>query len=154
MSAHLLQARRMHDGLEALRAMWSAVLAALPIAPDRCLFRSTEGYNVATVLRHGTDRHGRDAEMHWQTRGYRGPPRRFAEVVYASTAAEVEASLIGARASSALIKVPDTPDAHLLVYRADALAAVHDSQYAFCEPDLRAALVAVFALDPVRRIDR
>jgi hypothetical protein len=149
----LLHAAAMHEAVDGLRTVWTAVLAALPEAAEGCLFRSTEGYNVETVRRHGTDRFGRDQAMHWSERGYRGAPRRFAEVIFASTAAEVEASLCGARDRSALLKVPETPAAHLLVYRADAFERVHDDQYAFCEADHRAALVAIFALDPVRRVD-
>lgn len=141
----------MSDPLETLRAVWRAICADLPAPAGACLFRSTEGFNVEVVSRHGTDRHGRDRAMHWATRGYHGRPRAFAEVIFASTAAEVEASLTGARDRSALLKVPDTPDAHLLVYRADALDAVHDDQYAF-RGSPRAALLAIYALDPVRRL--
>lgn len=141
----------MRDAIEALQVVWRTICDDLPVPPAACLFRSTEGYNLDVVCRHGTDRHGRDRPMSWAARGYRGPPRAFAEVVFASTAAEVDASLTGARDRSALLKVPDTPRAHLLVYRADALEAVHTDQYAFIGSP-RAALLAVYALDPVRRV--
>lgn len=128
-----------------LVAQWRAATAQLP--GGDYLFRTTEGFNVPTVLAHGTDRHGRDRDLRWVERGYRGPPRAFAEVIYASTADEVEAAFLGRRESSCMLKVPGTPDAHLLVYRRDALRPVHDDQYAFVGA-ARAALVAVFRLTP------
>ncbi|MCA9541352.1 MAG: hypothetical protein KC620_20770 [Myxococcales bacterium] len=137
-----------------LLATWHAVLAELPIAPDAALFRITEGFNVPVVRAHGTDRHGRDRPMAWHARGYRGPPRPFARVIHASTADEIAASLRGELALSALLKMPITPDPHLLVYRRDAFEAVHAMQYALRDGiDAIDALASVHALLPaVRRL--
>lgn len=116
--------------------------AACPAPPAACLFRITEGFNVETARRHGTDRFGRDRAMDW--RGHRGPPRAFVDVVFASTAAEIEAALASGAGGTALHKVPITPDPHWLVYRMADLERVHDRQYAFRDPARRrAALLAV-----------
>lgn len=145
---------RVHDpDSSPLAACWRAVCAACPELPARCLFRITEGFNVPLVLRHGTDRYGRDRPMQWRARGYRGRPRPFVDVLFASTAAEIDAGLAGAPGPTALGKRAITPDPHLLVYRAADLERVHTRQYAFKGPDRRAALLAVFALGaPVRRV--
>lgn len=142
-----------HPDQTALAACWRAVLAECPAPPIECLFRITEGFNVETVMKHGTDRHGRDREMDWRARGYRGAPRAFVDVIYASTAAEIEAALGGEALPNALGKRAQTPDPHLLVYRAADLEPVHAQRYAFRGLDRRAALLAIFALsEPVRRV--
>lgn len=130
--------------------MWRRVQPLLP--PGDHLYRTTEGFNLATVLAHGTDRHGRDREMRWVERGYRGPPQPFARVIFASTRAEIEAGFEGHRESSCMLKVPGTPDPHLLVYDRPALTPVHVDQYAF-RGDPRAALLAAIDLTHLARVD-
>lgn len=135
--------------------MWRALEAALrglEVEPATCLFRSTEGFNVATVEAFGTDRWGRtspDFIERWASEGYRGPPRPFCDVVFASTAAEIEAHLATGRGDTALSKCPGTPDAHMLVYRRRALRRVHTKQYAFVGPmptTARGALVGIWVV--------
>lgn len=122
------------------------------------LFRITEGRHLPRVLQHGTDRFGLDrppwatappwGPADWIQAGYRGRFRRFADVIFASTAAQIDDSLAGRRSSSALLKIPVTDDPHLLVYRAADFVAVHDAQYAFRDAARRrAALVAAWSVE-------
>jgi len=127
-----------------------AALARQGLAARDCLFRSTEGFNLNAVLAHGTDRHGREQAGFcegWAAGGYRGPPRPFDRVIFASTAAEIARQLRTGEGDTALSKCPDTEGAVLLVYRRADLVRVHRRQYAFrarrC-PDARTALLAVF----------
>jgi hypothetical protein len=137
-----------------LLSAWTALLLevrALGVAPKRCLFRSTEGFNVPTVRAYGTDRHGRTSpgfSEGWAAAGYLGLPRDFAEVLFGSTFDEVEAQLRTGQGDSALSKCPGTPDAHLLVYRRGALVRVHVKQYAFRGRGPEAALRALLHVRP------
>ena len=139
-----------------LLSAWAGLLAdvrALGVDPRRCLYRSTEGFNVPTVRAHGTDRHGRVSPGFaegWHGAGYRGPPRDFAEVIFGSGFDEVEAQLRTGQGDSALSKCPDTPDAHLLVYRRASLVRVHVKQYAFRGRGPDAALRALLHIRPFR----
>ncbi len=136
--------------LHSLSTIWSAVARASPLPLGACLFRTTEGHHAETVRMHGTDRYGLDRPLgctappwtpaEWSRFGYRGPWRPFVDVVYASTAEEIEASLKGV-GSSALLKIPETVDAHVIVYRADAFVPVHRGQYAFVDASRRARAV-------------
>lgn len=129
-----------------LATIWSSIIERCPLAVERCLFRITDGHLVDRVRAHGTDRHGLDrptgcneppwTAAEWRRFGYRGPWRPFADVIYASTSAEVEASVRG-DGHSALLKIPITSGPHVLVYRADAFVSVHDGQYAFRDPTRR-----------------
>lgn len=131
-------------------AIWLRLQAAAPAPVAECVFRVTEGFNLPTVLAHGTDRHGRDRAMDWVRRGYRGRPRPFDQVIYGSTAEQVELSLTGS-GSSALVKVAVTPSPHLLVYARAALEPVREKEWAFRGPP-RAALLAVFSVSPWARL--
>lgn len=147
----------MTSQVRSLSAIWSALRARCPLPVADCLFRITEGRNVSRVRRGGTDRHGLDrpegcveppwTAVEWRQHGYSGPFRPFVDVIYASTAAEIEASLAG-QGTSALSKIPQTAQPHVIVYRADAFSAVHTGQYAFRVPgDRRAAVVAIEAVE-------
>ena len=136
----------MSPQLHSLSKIWSAVLRECPLPPRACLFRTTEGENVERVRRYGTDRFGLDrprgcarppwTAADWAAHGFRGRWRPFVDVIYASTVADIERSLSG-RGSSALIKIPDTIEAHLVIYRAAAFVPVHEGQYAFIDPARR-----------------
>lgn len=149
--------RAVSTQVPALSTIWSTMVHRCPLPVERCLFRITEGDHVERVRRHGTDRYGLDrpvgctappwTAVEWRRFGYWGPWRPFADVIYASTAAEVEASVRGA-GHSALLKIPETEAPHVLIYRADAFVPVHDGQYAFRDPSRRlAALLGVVRIE-------
>lgn len=147
-----------HAQLRSLSAIWSEARRRCPLPVVECLFRLTEGEALPTVMRHGTDRHGLDrprgctappwGPADWEREGYRGRFRPFVDVIFASTAEEIDDSLAGRRPSSAVLKIPVTTDPHLLVYRAADFTPVHDGQYAFRDPTQRcAALLAAWSVD-------
>ncbi len=124
-----------------LPSSWASILGALArlgVAPEACLFRSSEGYNAGVVEAHGTDRWGRCDPAFvstWSRLGLRGPIRPFARALYASTAAEIERQLAGGGGDTALTKCPDTPDPGMIVYRRRALARVGPKVYVFRQGD-------------------
>ncbi len=117
--------------LRELRALHAAARAeALSLHSGPFLYRVTEGINVANVLAHGTDRWGRpERELNWAERGYEGPPKRWSQLIYASTDAQVRASLAALDGpSSAFRKVDLSPDPHIAVYRAECFDRVRDRE--------------------------
>ena len=118
--------------LHELRALHRAVRsAAMSIDRGPFLYRVTEGANVETVLRHGTDRHGRaERALDWLRRGYEGPERPWSALIYGSSDAQVHLSLADEDGpSSAFRKIALSPNPHLLVYRATHFERVRDREY-------------------------
>jgi len=128
--------------LRHLSTIWSALCRQCPDRPTAYLYRLTEGHYAERVRLHGTDRFGLDRPVgcsdppwtaaDWRRLGYAGPFRPFADVIYASTVAEIEASIAG-KGSSALAKIAVTAQPYVIVYRADALVSVGKGQYAFVD---------------------
>lgn len=125
-----------------------AALAARGVGPDvPLLLRTTEGLNVDLVRLTGTDRGDRRrTALDWSD--YRGAPRAFHEVVFASTEDEV-LGRAPAPDGTCLDKLDETPDPLLLVYDARALEEVRRKEFAFRAGVAPvSALLAVFEVRP------
>lgn len=124
-----------------VRAIRAALRRAGIEAPGELLLRVTEGFNLELVRLHGTDRADRDRPMSWGSRGYDGPSRSFADVLYATPEGELGRK---GRSPTALDKLDETPGPLVLVYDRAAFERVRGREFAF-RPGVarRDALVAV-----------
>lgn len=132
----------------ALMADVRAALAAQQVGADvPLLLRTTEGFNLHLVRLTGTDRGDRRrTALDWTE--YRGAPRAFHEVVFASTEDEI-VGRAPAPGGTCLDKLDETPDPLLLAYDARALEEVRRKEFAF-RPGVAPAnaLLAVFEVRP------
>lgn len=104
------------------------------------LYRITGEKHLAKVLQYGTDRAGLTQRMHWKEQGYLGRPRKFENIIYASTEEEIP--------NMALKKIPITTNPYLLVYDGSQMELVHrDHQYAFKNSSKKKeSLLAIFKI--------
>lgn len=116
------------------------------------LFRVTGGHHMFKVLNHGTDRAGFTNEMRWGEDGYIGRPRKFEDIIYASTEKEILEGMAREDLSTSFKKIPVTPNPYLLVYDASKFELVHcDHQYAFRDASRKKeALLAILKIKAAR----
>ena len=116
------------------------------------LYRITGEKHLGKVLIYGTDRAGFTNEIRWEEQGYSGPPRKFEDVIYASTEKETLEGMEMENLSTSFKKIPTTPNPYLLVYDADKFESVHcDHQYAFKDASKKKeALFAIFKIKAER----
>ena len=131
--------------------LYALILSAVspPHPAGQLLFRITEGFNRTLVLKHGTDRHGRpDKALNWHQRGYSGAERRWGELIYASTVAQVQAAFNQnpPGATCCFDKLPTTPNPIVLVYDRECFEQVREREHALrAGCSFTTALIAAFS---------
>jgi len=136
------------DDLLFLDELTSSLGSASIPAPH--LFRASENEKRGRIEKYGTDRGGYEGDRMWRGSEAAGLSLRHADVILATTRAQIEEGARDPSFSTSFKKLPGIEEPLVLVYDPGALRRLGEKEWAFAHPEARGE--ALLAAAPVKKL--